>query len=117
VSLDDVFEEMAPGPMHDDLMVGGGERLAVTVPLCKVEGCGHTAGWTVGMYAGLCENHAAAKKAAKQNGAPKAAALPAPLPADALPTRAVLALELRDAEERATAIRELLQALDAYSTL
>ena len=114
MSLDEVFEEMAPGPMHDTLMVGGGARIAATNDLCKIAACLNPRAARVGMYGGLCQVHADEKKAARSNGH---VTLPAPIPVAvaAFPTLAELQLELTDLEERAAAVRELVAAIHSYT--
>ena len=108
IDADAAFEEMSPGLRHDTL-----------ADRCKIDGCLNPRAWKAGMYGGLCQEHGDAKKATKKNGAGfSRVALPPPLPAVvtiSLPSRDALELELRDLEESAGVVRELLAALDAYA--
>jgi hypothetical protein len=97
--MSEPFEEMAAGPIED-------------TPLCRA--CGKPAVATRGMYAFMCDDHAAAKKATRTNGHGKVKIRRKPQHhKDALATAlAELHARLDQVEADARIIRAAIEALE-----
>ena len=98
MSADETFEEMSPGPREDH---------------CKIPGCRNLAGWTVGRYANLCREHADERKDEAKAPSPALVETNGYVPGLA-GELARLRDELRDLDEQASVVRELVEAIESY---